>query len=88
MSIIYEISNEDSLLRISKRGDEISVTCGVATIGWGEKGKETLRETLLDQEKQIARQLHNLDKTNRASKKGLQFLFSELAKERQLELFK
>jgi hypothetical protein len=87
MSVLYEIGSQDSLLRITKRGDKISVTCGVATIGWGEQGKETLKETLLDQEKQIARQLHNLDKTNRASKKGLQYLLSELAKERQIELF-
>jgi GH24 family phage-related lysozyme (muramidase) len=87
MKVLYEIGNEDCLLKITKRGDKLSVTCGVATIGWGEQGKSTLEETLKDQEKQIARHLQKLDKTNRSSKKGLQFLLKELSKERQLELF-
>ena len=87
MNVIYEINSEKAVLRITEKENVLSVTCGAATLGWGVQGKSTLKETLADQKQKIIRQLENLDKTNIASKKGLQFLLKELEKESQLELF-
>ncbi|MDN3621324.1 hypothetical protein QWY81_17790 [Polaribacter undariae] len=86
MSVIFEIGNDFSILKVTRRGKRLSVTCGAQTVGWGEIGKATLEETLKDQTKQIKRKLLSLDKTNKASKKGLQYLLNELEKDRQTEL--
>ncbi len=83
MNVIFEIGSGDSILKITEGKDGLSVLCGVSTLCWGEKGKLTLEETLKDQEKYISKQLKNLNKTNRASKKGLMFLLSELNKDKQ-----
>ena len=88
MNTLYEIGNDSSLLRVTKTNKGLSVVCGVETMAWGEKGKATLKETLKDQEQQIYRKLKTLDKTNRSSKKGLEFLLKEITENKQLELFK
>lgn len=77
--VIYKIGNDDYLLKITRRGTGLSVFCGTKTILWAEPGKATLTETLKDQKRKISKTLNNLDKTNRASKKGLEFLLKELA---------
>ncbi|WP_435263403.1 hypothetical protein [Tenacibaculum sp. nBUS_03] len=83
MDVLFEIGNDCCCLRITKTDKELSVICGAQTLGWGEPGMSTLEETLKDQEQKISRALKNLDNTNRASKKGLEFLLTELNKDKQ-----
>lgn len=86
MNVLFEIGNDGCCLRITKTDKGLSVSCGAQTLGWGEPGMLTLEETLKDQEQKISRQLKNLDDTNKASKKGLEFLLTELNKDRQTAL--
>lgn len=84
-SIVYEINSDSCLLKITKDEKGFHVICGVETMGWAEVGKETLEETIKDLEKQVCKYLKNLDKTNKGSRKGLNFILIELRKHRQLE---